>query len=119
MLFKLLGFILTIIVFIGLKIWELLKFTWKITKYWKMGLYIIGLLIVVSVWAYLVELQVEYFNVHGGIVLLANFIILIILIMVGMSIYNNRLFVSMFCAENWVKAKEIVNERILKGEQNG
>ena len=39
---NILKFLLTIIVFIGLKIWELLKFIWKITKYWKMGLYITG-----------------------------------------------------------------------------
>ena len=111
-------FILTIIAFIGLEIWELLKFIWKFTggaiiKYWNKFLIGVGSLILIVIWSYFIIWQTQYFNVYNGIVFLLNLIVMGILIGIGYLIYLEGNKIRIFFAENWKEAKQIVNKRIL------
>lgn len=88
-------FILTVIIFIGLKFWELSKFLWKTIDgifYYNWKMILVAVIVIGSFWGFIfgwaifIDLQAQYFNIPHDIMLLYNLIGFVCLICIGLSL---------------------------------
>jgi len=107
-------FLLTVIIFIGLKLWELLKFfTWKpvkfLIKHWEWLLGIIVLIVYCFLLSEFIFWGVKYFGVTPVHMLLYCSVGMVFCVLIGMILSINKIKINRFFADNWREAKRISN----------
>jgi hypothetical protein len=117
MLLDILRFVLTIIVFVALKIWEVvIFFFWRpikiLVRKWRAVLGLFGIMSFVCGWAYLLVLSANYFGIKVELAIFGNVILILIGIIFWIIYDENKVKIKRVFAENWQRARHIVNERI-------
>jgi len=111
-MYDVLRFVLAVIIFIGLKMFELIKVIWKYTgrvliKYWKnisIGIGIVGFVIG---WLNSFAWQAQYFGITLDEVILRNVVGFLVLLWIVALITMFWVNISKHFANNWYQAKRM------------
>ena len=112
MLFDFIRFILTIIVFIGLKIYETLKFVfWRplvyMVRQWRSVLGLIGIIVLIGGFIFLLNWLEIYLGIPGQVIA-CGFVICVLVVLGIWILYDDKKDeIKYFFDSNWQKARKI------------